>query len=399
MVRSSDDTGGDSRPATQTIFMVPLQEPVRRRAFQCCNCILQNAECVVFGLISICGIIRTDVVPANRLQRNVPLRRSTIPWRTGFPRFESNLLRIRSETKYAVFVEQKLNVSDRVLGDHRVMPVRLVPVSSGKSIKLDKPVLLIGRNPDCDVILKQSRKVSRTHCLIACVENTIVVRDLGSTNGVWLNSQRVERDARLSIGDELSVADVRYNLVRVEKSNGLKTAADEEVPRAKSRKKKVRDAAAPDQQRAQPLDAGQPVPVAIPDEEDSFVVEASAPRLPRVTPEALKAAIDDSVGDSNRSRKSPDESLPELAEAPLELEDSLPELDNSLAELDEALSELGEAPPDIAAALPDLEDDSDEIFSLDLPEPLDMDDDEPIAGGNVERDDSSYDAPIIPLDD
>ncbi len=51
------------------------------------------------------------------------------------------------------------------------MPVRLVPVLPGKTIKLDKPVLLIGRNPDCDVILKQSRKVSRSHCLIACVEN------------------------------------------------------------------------------------------------------------------------------------------------------------------------------------------------------------------------------------
>jgi pSer/pThr/pTyr-binding forkhead associated (FHA) protein len=280
------------------------------------------------------------------------------------------------------------------------MPVRLVPVLSGKSIKLDKPILLVGRNPDCDVILKQSRKVSRTHCLIACVENTIVVRDLGSTNGVWLNSQRVERDARLSIGDELSVADVRYNLVRVEKTNGVKEARDDEARPAKSRKKNGRDAAASDQQRAQPLDAGQPVPVAIPDEDDSFVVEASAPRLPRVTPEALKQAVDDSVGESSRSQESPDDVLPELEDAPLALEDSLPELDNSLADLDEALSELDEDPPDIAAALPDLEDDSAEIFSLDLPEPLDMGDaDKPILDGNAEPDDSSYDAPIIPLDD
>lgn len=280
------------------------------------------------------------------------------------------------------------------------MPVRLVPVLSGKSIKLDKPVLLVGRNPDCDVILKQSRKVSRTHCLIACVENTIVVRDLGSTNGVWLNSQRVERDARLSIGDELSVADVRYNLLRVEKTNGVAEAQDAAAPRTKSRKKNDRDEPAREQQRAQPLDAGQPVPVAIPDEEDSFVVEASRPRLPRVTPEALQEAVDDSVCKKRRRQESSDEALPELDEAPLELEDSLPDLDNSLAELNDALPDLNEDQSDVAAELPDLEDDSAEMFSLDLPEPLDMGDvEEPILDGNAELDDSSYDAPIIPLDD
>lgn len=39
-----------------------------------------------------------------------------------------------------------------------------------------------------------------------------------------------------------------------------------------------------------PLDAGQPV--AIPDEDDSFVVEASAPRLPRVRRDELDAEDD-----------------------------------------------------------------------------------------------------------
>ncbi|MGZ0166520.1 MAG: FHA domain-containing protein [Planctomycetales bacterium] len=234
------------------------------------------------------------------------------------------------------------------------MPVRLVPVSPGKTIKLDKPVLLIGRNPDCDVILKQSRKVSRTHCLIACVENTILVRDLGSTNGVWLNSQRVERESRLKVGDELSIADVQYNLVRVEKNNGLKETPNAEVPQVNSRKRKSDGQAASRRRKPEPLDAGQAVPIAIPDEEDSFLVEASAPRLPRVSPEAIQAADDESAGEQR-------------------------EYGNSNSN-----------------ALPQLDDDS----GFDLPEPLDMGDEyEAGLDGTAEPQDSSYDAPIIPLDD
>lgn len=58
------------------------------------------------------------------------------------------------------------------------MPIRLIPAAAGEPIKLDKPVLLIGRNPDCDVVLTESRKVSRNHCLIACVDDKLFIRDL-----------------------------------------------------------------------------------------------------------------------------------------------------------------------------------------------------------------------------
>ncbi len=234
------------------------------------------------------------------------------------------------------------------------MPVRLVPVTPGKTIKLDKPVLLIGRNPDCDIILKQSRKVSRTHCLIACVENTIIVRDLGSTNGVWLNSQRVERESRVKVGDEFSVADVRYNLVRVEKNNELKRTPNAEIPQVDFRKQPGEEQAATRRPKPQELNAGQAVPIAIPDEEESFLVEASAPRLPRVSPEAIQAAEDESAGEQR---------------------------------------EYGGSKSN---ASPQLDDDS----GFDLPEPLDMGDEyEAGLDGTAEPEDSSYDAPIIPLDD
>ena len=153
------------------------------------------------------------------------------------------------------------------------MPVRLIPSQSGKSIKLDKPVVLIGRNPDCEVVLPKSRKVSRNHCLVACVDNRIVVRDLGSTNGVWVNGQRVEREARIRLGDELSVADVKYHLVNVDAQDGN----DHQAENKKADGTASRPVAVPNH------------PIALPDEDDSFMVEASSPRLPRVRPDQIAA--------------------------------------------------------------------------------------------------------------
>jgi pSer/pThr/pTyr-binding forkhead associated (FHA) protein len=39
----------------------------------------------------------------------------------------------------------------------------------------------------------------------------VVVRDLGSTNGTWINGLRVA-EGRLRPGDELAIAGVRYRL-------------------------------------------------------------------------------------------------------------------------------------------------------------------------------------------
>src|SRR5579872_1907583 len=65
----------------------------------------------------------------------------------------------------------------------RPMPAQLVALHDGPSILLDKPILLLGRHPECDIQI-DSRKISRRHCCIAQVDDFLVVRDLGSTNGV-----------------------------------------------------------------------------------------------------------------------------------------------------------------------------------------------------------------------
>src|SRR5258708_28395781 len=90
------------------------------------------------------------------------------------------------------------------------MPAQLVVLTDGPNILLDKPILLLGRHAECDIQLN-SRKVSRRHCCIAQVSTYLVVRDLGSTNGIRINGVRV-LEGRLKTGDELTVGNFRYQV-------------------------------------------------------------------------------------------------------------------------------------------------------------------------------------------
>jgi pSer/pThr/pTyr-binding forkhead associated (FHA) protein len=90
------------------------------------------------------------------------------------------------------------------------MPAQLLALTDGPSIVLDKPILLLGRHPECDIQI-DSRKVSRRHCCIAQVADYLVVRDLGSTNGIRINGSRVQ-EGRLRHGDELTIGNHRYQV-------------------------------------------------------------------------------------------------------------------------------------------------------------------------------------------
>jgi predicted component of type VI protein secretion system len=90
------------------------------------------------------------------------------------------------------------------------MPAQLVSLTDGPNILIDKPILLIGRHPECDIQI-DSRKISRRHCCIAQVADYLVVRDLGSTNGIRINGARV-LEGRLNENDELMISGLRYRV-------------------------------------------------------------------------------------------------------------------------------------------------------------------------------------------
>ena len=78
------------------------------------------------------------------------------------------------------------------------------------TIPLQRPVLLIGRHPECDIRI-DSPKISRRHCCIALAYDRVIARDLGSRNGVRVNG-RVVDEARLRTGDEIAIGHLIYRV-------------------------------------------------------------------------------------------------------------------------------------------------------------------------------------------
>ena len=89
------------------------------------------------------------------------------------------------------------------------MAANLIPTEGGSSILLDKPIMLIGRNQSCDVSLQTSSKVSRRHCCIVQCGRKFLLRDLGSMNGVRVNTHRIV-EIELQPGDHVAIADVQF---------------------------------------------------------------------------------------------------------------------------------------------------------------------------------------------
>ncbi len=159
------------------------------------------------------------------------------------------------------------------------MPAILVPIESGKPITLDKPIVLVGRHPDCDAVILNSRKISRKHCAVALVNNNFVVRDLGSMNGVWVNGDRVEQQAAVGFGDELMIGDVRYRLEADKPGGGKSKPKSDKAPAPVVPAKPYADARPP----AKPLvtppksEISGEFPVPIDDEDERFTVPPPPP--------------------------------------------------------------------------------------------------------------------------
>ena len=78
--------------------------------------------------------------------------------------------------------------------------------------------LKIGRAAPADVILADSR-VSRAHCLVELMDDELRVSDLSSTNGTFVDGERIAGSSALPVGSVLKVGNVSFK-------HQLRTSAD-----------------------------------------------------------------------------------------------------------------------------------------------------------------------------
>jgi predicted component of type VI protein secretion system len=85
-----------------------------------------------------------------------------------------------------------VRVSKLVFVESTPIHGREVPVLAGTTVGRD----------DCDVVLSDP-EVSRRHAVVAESPEAFTIEDLGSTNGTWVNGERIAGPEPIRAGDEI----------------------------------------------------------------------------------------------------------------------------------------------------------------------------------------------------
>lgn len=79
-----------------------------------------------------------------------------------------------------------------------------------RDFPLHAPVITIGRKDDCDIRIPLA-EVSRHHAQVTLTDTAVILKDLGSANGSYVNNKRV-KEQKLAPGDHLVVGPVVFTV-------------------------------------------------------------------------------------------------------------------------------------------------------------------------------------------
>ena len=78
-----------------------------------------------------------------------------------------------------------------------------------KTIQLDRPRLVVGREPTCEIHI-DNLGISRQHCAFSARGEAFVVQDLGSSNGTFVNGRKITEHF-LNDADEVVIGKYTLN--------------------------------------------------------------------------------------------------------------------------------------------------------------------------------------------
>ncbi|MFY1672980.1 FHA domain-containing protein [Plantactinospora sp. WMMB334] len=93
--------------------------------------------------------------------------------------------------------------------EHELLPILTVTSGSlrGASFRLGPGLRRIGREDGADVLLDDP-KVSRRHATVELAAGRVVLTDTGSTNGTWINDERLRGHGELRDGDRIRLGNL-----------------------------------------------------------------------------------------------------------------------------------------------------------------------------------------------
>ena len=169
--------------------------------------------------------------------------------------------------------------------------------SASTTLKLGDGVTSIGRHDDCLIRIK-SAQVSRRHCEVFEVSDKLTIRDLGSSNGTFVNGKKVSGQLALKPGDELTVGAVTLRVAKL--GQALQPASPVSKPKAADTAIIEGIAVEPDEDHEEfemEFDDGDPEP-----EVEGIPLadaESTKPTKPKPSPKVAAAAAAPTVDQAN----------------------------------------------------------------------------------------------------
>jgi two-component system cell cycle response regulator len=116
-------------------------------------------------------------------------------------------------------------ISDRPVAKEACLVV-IYGLDLGKKYNLNRPQIVIGRSSKADIQIDQEA-VSRNHCKIINTGKAILLRDMGSTNGTYINDELIDEYV-LRDGDFIKVGRCIFKFLS---GNNIENAYHEEIYR------------------------------------------------------------------------------------------------------------------------------------------------------------------------
>jgi len=84
-------------------------------------------------------------------------------------------------------------------------------IDIGHEFELTEGTYTIGRGSQCDIIVIDSES-SRKHCELIVGSNGVFIRDLNSTNGLYLNNKKLTVPLIVNNGDSFKIGSTTFRL-------------------------------------------------------------------------------------------------------------------------------------------------------------------------------------------
>jgi two-component system, cell cycle response regulator len=135
------------------------------------------------------------------------------------------LQRVATDIKSKTVVTVISRITDRPVAKEACLVV-IYGAELGKKYNLESPTMIIGRSSKCDVQIDQE-SVSRNHCKLINTGKSVMIRDLGSTNGTYVNDVPIDEHV-LRDGDLIKIG---RSILKFLTGGNIENAYHEEIYR------------------------------------------------------------------------------------------------------------------------------------------------------------------------